>query len=294
MLTTDTTNSIYILNAGSAQLEHDRLNTQHCLFDDMMQNQLLPPHIDSALTASPTPPKILEIATGTAVWLSSIAKTLPSDAELVGLDFDTTKFPPSASLAPNITLRKANMYEPFPSDLLGKFDVVNVRLIIFALKKGSGTELVKNLMTLLKPGGWIVWAETGPLLTSVEPPSMVWFKFQDVNWKFAKKVGRDLNLPLGMLHYIKEAGCVECDDRAYPGNAQLFTQYGKDWIARTNGHLKSFIPQTLRGIVELGGVEGMATQEEADELVAMADKEFGNRKIHYLFVRAWGKNPEAS
>lgn len=152
--------SVYFLNAGAAEAERERLNKQHRLFDDIMNNELLPPHITSALSTSPEPPKILEIATGTAVWLTELAKTLPADAELVGLDYDTSKFPPS--LPSNITLRQANMYEPFPSDLLGKFDVVNVRLIIFALKVGQGTDLVKNLMTLLRPGGYIVWAETGP------------------------------------------------------------------------------------------------------------------------------------
>lgn len=157
-----TTESIYILNAGSAQSEHDRLNSQHHLFNDLMQNDLLPPHIASSLSASPTPPKILEIATGTAVWLSEIAKTLSPDAELVGLDFDTSKFPSQSSLAPNIALRQANMYEPFASDLLGRFDVVHVRLITFAMKEGYGIDLAKNLMTLLKPGGHVVWAETGP------------------------------------------------------------------------------------------------------------------------------------
>ncbi|KAI0431740.1 hypothetical protein F5Y09DRAFT_303708 [Xylaria sp. FL1042] len=283
--------SVYFLNAGAAQSEHDRLNRQHRLFDDMMQNDLLPPHIASSLSASPTPPNILEIATGTAVWLSEVAKTLPADAELVGLDYDTSKFPPSH--APNITLRQANMYEPFPEDLLGKFDVVNVRLIIFALKVGQGTDLVRNLMTLLKPGGYIVWAETGPLLTCIEPPSLAWFKFQEVNWRFAKKVGRDLNLPIGMVHYLREAGCVECDDKAYPGNSQLYTDKKEDWVARTNFHVKALADQSLRGIISLGGVEGMTTQEEADEMLAAFEKDFGDRKIHYLFVRAWGKKPQA-
>ncbi|KAK5636175.1 hypothetical protein RRF57_011887 [Xylaria bambusicola] len=152
--------SVYFLNAGTAESEHERLNRQHHLFDDMMYNDLLPPHISSALSNSPTPPNIIEIATGTAIWLTEIAKTLPADAELVGLDYDTSKFSPS--LPSNITLRQADMYEPFPNDLLGRFDVVNVRLIIFALKEGQGTDLVRNLMTLLKPGGYIVWAETGP------------------------------------------------------------------------------------------------------------------------------------
>ncbi|KAI0808703.1 hypothetical protein GGR55DRAFT_679924 [Xylaria sp. FL0064] len=262
--------SVYFLNAGAAQSEHDRLNRQHRLFDDMMHNDLLPPHIASSLLASPTPPKILEIATGTAIWLSEVAKTLPPDAELVGLDYDTSKFP--SSHAANITLRQANMYKPFPDDLLGKFDVVNVRLIIFALKEGQGTDL---------------------LLTCIEPPSLAWHKFQEVNWRFAKKVGRDLNLPIGMIHYLREAGCVECDDKAYTGNSQLYTRNKDDWIARTNFHVKALADQSLRGIISLGGVEGMTTQEEADELLAAFEKDFGNRKIHYLFVRAWGRKPQA-
>ncbi|KAI0968936.1 hypothetical protein F4678DRAFT_441999 [Xylaria arbuscula] len=281
--------SVYFLNAGAAQSEHERLNRQHHLFDDMMNNELLPPHISSSLASSPTPPKVLEIATGTAIWLTELAKTLSPEAELVGLDYDTTKFP--ASPPPNITLRQANMYEPFPSDLLGKFDVVNVRLIIFALKEGQGTDLARNLMTLLKPEGYIVWAETGPLITSVEPPSLAWFKFQEVNWRFAKKVGRDLNLPIGMVQYLREAGCVECDDKAYTGNSQLFTRNREDWIARTNFQAKSLADQSLRGILSLGGVEDMTSQEEADEMLASFDKDFGDRKVHYLFVRAWGRKP---
>ncbi|RYC60683.1 hypothetical protein CHU98_g5525 [Xylaria longipes] len=313
-----TNGPIYFLNAGSAESEQGRLNRQHYLFDDIMQNDLLPPHIASSLAASPTPPKIAEIATGTGIWLSEIAKTLSPDAELVGLDFDTSKFP--SSLASNITLRQANMLEPFPSDLIGKFDVVNVRCIIFALKEGHGIDLVRNLMTLLKPGGYIAWAETGPgtyksfhiqsirfppsnaalsssanlfaLLTSLEPPSLAWFKFQDVNFQFAKKVGRDMNLPIGMQYYLKQAGCVDCDDKAYPSSAQLYTDKKKDWTARMNLQIRTLAAQTLTGIVHLGGVEGMATDEEAAELIALCQKDFVDYKVHMVFNRAWGRKPE--
>ncbi|KAI1112122.1 hypothetical protein F5Y14DRAFT_423221 [Nemania sp. NC0429] len=291
MPTSGPNESIYILNAGSAQSEHDRLNSQHHLFNDIMQNDLLPPHIASSLSASSTPPKIVEIATGTAVWLSEIAKTLSPDAELVGLDFDTSKFPSQSSLASNIALRQANMYEPFPSDLIGRFDVVNVRLIIFALKDGHGIDLARNLMTLLKPGGHIVWAETGPLFSSVEPPSLAWFKFQDLNYRFAKKVGRDLGVPIAMRHYIQQAGFVDCDDKVYPGAAQLYTHNAKDWVSRMNAHTKTFTAQSIRGIISLGGVEGMTTEQEGNELIAMLQEEIPGRKFSHLFVRAWGKKP---
>ncbi|KAI1749330.1 hypothetical protein F4782DRAFT_549865 [Xylaria castorea] len=283
-----TNGSIYFLNAGSAESEQTRLNRQHRLFDDIMQNDLLPPHISSSLVASPTPPKIVEIATGTAIWLSEIAKTFSPDAELVGLDLDISKFPSASSLAPNITLRQANMLEPFSSDLIGKFDVVNVRCIVFALKEGYGTDLVRNLMTLLKPGGHIVWTETSPvstpLLTSLEPPSIAWLKFQDVDW----------SLPIGMQYYLKQAGCVECGDKAYPSSAQLFTDKKKDWTARMNLQIRTLTAQTLTGVVKLGGVEGMTTEEEAAELIALCQKEFVDRKVHMVFTRAWGRKPEAS
>jgi hypothetical protein len=97
-----------------------------------------------------------------------------------------------------------------------------------------------------------------------------------------------------MVHYIREAGCVECDDKAYAGNSQLYTGKKKDWIARSNDQIQAFTLSTLQGIVSLGGVEGMTTQQEADELIAEAEKEFGDHKIHYLFMRAWGKKPETS
>ncbi|KAI1352736.1 hypothetical protein F5Y01DRAFT_324023 [Xylaria sp. FL0043] len=296
MATSNIPESMYMLNSGSAQVEHDRLNVQHHLFNDIMQGDLLPPHIASALNAAPTPPKILEMATGSAIWLTEVAKTLPSNAELVGLDYDTSRFPPPSSLPSNITLAKGDMYEPFSSDLLGKFDVVHVRMILFGLKDGRGTEVAKNLLTLLKPGGYLVWVETGPvsLLTTIEPPSLAWFKFQEASWRFAKKVGSDLNLPNGTLNYVKKAGCVDCDDKAYPGSAVLYTDKGKDWIAKTNSNFKAFFAPTLRGIVNLGGVEGMSTEAEADELVALADKEFKDRKIHYLLIRAWGRKQGTS
>ncbi|KAJ2992242.1 hypothetical protein NUW58_g2232 [Xylaria curta] len=253
-----TNGTIYFLNAGSAQSEDERLNTQFYLFNDAVRNELLPQHISSSLSASSAPPKIMEIATGTGIWLSELAKTLPPDAELVGLDYDTSKFPPTSSLTPNITLRHADMYEPFPSDLLGKFDVVHVRLVIFAMKDGYGARLAKNLMTLLKPGGHITC------------------------------------LPIGMIAYLQEAGFVDCDDRAYPASAQLYTQKRKDWNKRMNSQLRTLVAQTLTGIINLGGVDGMTTKEEADELMTLCNEEFVDRKVHMVFTRAWGRKPEVS
>ncbi|KAI1171317.1 hypothetical protein F4777DRAFT_566022 [Nemania sp. FL0916] len=288
MATNGNSESIYILNSGPGQSEQDRLNAQHHLFTALMQGDMLPPHIASSLSALPAP-KVMDIATGSGVWLYEIGKTLSPDAELVGLDFDTSKFP-SSPQAPNITLRQANMLEPFTSDLLGKFDVVHMRLILYALKAGYAVDLMKNIMTLLKPGGYVVWSETGPLYTTIQPPSKAWFKFQEYNWEWAQQYNADPGLPVSMQHYMKQAGYVECDDKVYIGNAQLYdTKNGKDWQSRMTSQCVTFITQAIPGLISLGGVKGLTTEEEANQLIAELREELPGRNVNHTFVRAWGR-----
>lgn len=238
--------SIYILNDGSSsESERDRLDEQHEICNDILRNELLPSHIQGELeVSSPSrAPKVVDVATGSASWLRAMARILPPNAELVGLDYDPTKFPSRSLLAKNITLREADMYCPFAGDLIGQFDVVHVRLITFAIKAGQGAELVKNMTTLLRPGGWIVWSETTINLASTEPPSLAWFKIQDVYYRFQRAIGAESAMPIGLVEFMREAGCVDCDDRAYTGSSPLYTAKGSDWIERTHRHVDAFVSQ---------------------------------------------------
>lgn len=289
--------SIYVLNDGSSShLERDRLDVQHEICNDVMRDELLPSHIQAELLASSSSraPKVLDVATGSASWLRAMAKLLPPKAELVGLDYDPTKFPPPSLLAGNITLREADMYRPFPGDLIGHFDVVHARLITFALKAGQGAELVKNLMTLLRPGGWIVWSETTINLASTEPPSPAWFKIQDLYYRFQRAIGADPDMPVGLVAFIREAGCVDCDDRAYTGSSPLYTEKATGWIERTHQHSDAFVSQMLKGVMGSGAVDGMRTQSDVDALYGEFKTDFADkdRKMHYVFVRAWGRKPK--
>lgn len=94
-----------------------------------------------------------------------------------------------------------------------------------------------------------------------------------------------------MKYYIQQAGFVDCDDKVHPGAAQLYTHNGKDWVSRMNEHTRMFTAQSIRGIISLGGVEGMTTEQEGDELIAQLLEEIPGRKFSHLFVRAWGTKP---
>lgn len=181
--------SIYILNGGSEDVERARLDVQYSFFHNILDRQHLPAHITTELSTNPCP-KVLDIATGSGIWLQELAATLPKSAELVGLDFDTSKFP--KELPPNIRFGYGDMYEPFPEELHGRFDVVHVRFILYAARKGMGVWLAKNLLSVLRPGGWLVWADAGDFQATFEPPSRAWFRYQEVSWAFAKAIGRDL------------------------------------------------------------------------------------------------------
>lgn len=56
-------------------------------------------------------------------------------------------------------LRKWNIFEDVPSDLVEKYDFVHVRLLILVIQNSDPRSIVRNLLKLLKPGGFLQWDE---------------------------------------------------------------------------------------------------------------------------------------
>ncbi|KAI0108925.1 S-adenosyl-L-methionine-dependent methyltransferase [Nemania sp. FL0031] len=286
--------SVYALNASTkagVEQETDRLDAQHRFFDDVMNNELLPPHIVSYLESIPSP-RVCDFATGTTVWLKEIAKTLPTSAELVGLDFDTSKFPKAEALPSNVTLGVANGLQPFPEEYRNRFDVVHLRFFLFALKQDQGVALVKNLLSLLRPGGWLVWVETNPSAWNAEPPSEGFYQYQKFHALYAHEINLETNTPWVITSCIRQAGLKDCDERIYNSASVLFGPKGSDWPARQHHELFTGMSQVVKGMLSQGGVDGLRTQEDMDEAIAKLKEDMdGTRKWHIPVVRAWGRKP---
>jgi hypothetical protein len=182
--------SIYTLNSVSATQESTRLDLQHNVFLHMT-NTLLPPEMQKYLSTIKTP-RIADVATGTGVWLKALSSLFPS-ATLDGYDFDITKFPPQeeeeeeeeeeSKTRGNITLSFANVLDisTFPEACLGSYDVVHVRLLMYGLKASQWTLAAANLQKLLKPGGWLLWEETGYHSWVALPPSKTWHRILETD-----------------------------------------------------------------------------------------------------------------
>ncbi|KAL3488134.1 S-adenosyl-L-methionine-dependent methyltransferase [Aspergillus germanicus] len=134
-------------------IDCDRLNLQHSLWTKIF-GYSLHPCID---TSSPTL-TIADVGTGTASWLTDLAALLPATCRLDGFDIDTSQAPPKEWLPANVSLHEWDIFTDLPEYLIGRYDIIHVRLLIFVVK-GDPTGILRNLVRMLKPGGWLQWSE---------------------------------------------------------------------------------------------------------------------------------------
>ena len=84
-----------------------------------------------------------------SIWLTDFARALPPSAQLDGFDLDTSQVPPPEWLPPNVSVRHLNCLEPFPEELIGKYDIVHVQFFNLAIQNRDPVPIVENLLTLL-------------------------------------------------------------------------------------------------------------------------------------------------
>ncbi|KAF4629300.1 hypothetical protein G7Y89_g8850 [Cudoniella acicularis] len=102
---------------------------------------------------------VAEIGLATGIWLVDLAGYLPPSAHIDGFDIDISQCAPIDWLPSNVSLYTVNCVEPFPEQFVGKYDIVHIQLFHLAVQNNDPEPIVKNLLTLLKPGGYISWGE---------------------------------------------------------------------------------------------------------------------------------------
>ena len=140
-----------------------RLNHQHYLWYNTLHFNLhptiasnLPSPTDGIKTA--TPPKIADVACGSGAWLRDVAEVL-SHASFDGFDLSLAQCPPSQWLPSNIELHEWNLFNAPRVDMLACYDVVHTRLIFTVVEKEDPRPIIRNLLRMLKPGGYLQWDE---------------------------------------------------------------------------------------------------------------------------------------
>lgn len=137
---------------GRSYAAASRLNLQHYLWKEALGFNIHPS------VQLPEDPVIAELAVGTGIWMTDVAREHPT-AQLDGFDIDLSQAPHPNWLPVNVKLRQWNMLEDVPSELVGKYDLVHTRLLVLVVSGIDTTPFLRNLLKLLKPGGYLQWDE---------------------------------------------------------------------------------------------------------------------------------------
>lgn len=151
----------------NADKEVERLDDQHNGLKTYLGSNYVAP-----LSTIPGGPKtVLELGTGSGIWIAEIATEFPG-AEVLAVDIAPVK----RVMPKNVTATVMDLKGDWPWKE-GQFDIVHARFVFLHLP--NAPDLVKRAFTLVAPGGYIlledpihqvfsVSPETDPVLPSIE------------------------------------------------------------------------------------------------------------------------------
>ncbi|TDL26296.1 hypothetical protein BD410DRAFT_784388 [Rickenella mellea] len=156
--------SNYILCRGES--ETNRLNRQYNVVKKVLGRT-------NALPASINPKglsKVLDVAAGSLVWTLDLARTpdistrlSPESIDPIHLyacDISSAQFPPGDQTRKlGITTFLHDTTKPFPEEMKGTFDLVNMRLVVLGLSERGWEKAISNIHELLKRGGLLLICE---------------------------------------------------------------------------------------------------------------------------------------
>ncbi|KAH8811020.1 hypothetical protein F5884DRAFT_830933 [Xylogone sp. PMI_703] len=263
---------LYILHKRD-EVERKRLDAQHLFLQRVLDNELIPKKIPTQGIKA-----VADVACGTGNWILDVrdwlARIKPQDCNKAryfhGFDITDKLFPSPESLGKDIAFSTHDMTKAFPSEFHGKFDIVHVRLLVFAVTIHQIPDILKNLVELLAPNGYLVWddfviAETtfngGPKGRNVE--------YLELVRNYATSVGFSNDLPRVVKIVLEEdMGFRDVDVLRYstiskPDEAQA----SREWYL---GALNGVMPVVFRRT-------GLSDEETAKEMEIL----FDNVKLSY-------------
>ncbi len=194
--------SLYLLPKDAQ--EDNRLNYQHHVMHLSIGSHFV----------APLPQElghILDVGTGTGIWAVEMARLYPR-AQVVGVDLGASSF--KTDVPGNCVLQIGNVLEklPFPDQ---SFDYTHQRFLVSAIPGARWPDVIRELVRVTRPGGWIELLEINNLFLNPGPETT-----RLATWitQVSAALGFDANAVPGLGHWLEEAGLqrVESQDIVVP------------------------------------------------------------------------------
>ena len=147
--------------AVSSLLPHTSQEQNRIYFQHHMMRTILGGNIMAPLTYRPQ--SILDVGCGTGQWALEVAYEIP-EASVLGIDLELPTVDRANPQFPrNCYFAQQNILEPFPYPPQS-FDYIHLRFMSSSIPFTRWPQELGRLITLLRPGGWLEWVESGPVV----------------------------------------------------------------------------------------------------------------------------------
>ena len=218
-----------------------RLNLQHYLWKDTLKFSIHPS------IQLPRNSLIADVAAGTGMWLMDVARELPG-AQLDGLDIDLRQAPHPKWLPTSISMKQWNIFEDVPDELIGKYDLVHVRLLVLAMGLGDAKAVIRRFLQLLKPGGYLQWDDLNTrdmclkrVDPSVQGPALE--KLREMSWSNGRH-----DWLLQLPEYMADEGMKGASIHLFGDDSHLVRAFNEQHLL--------MMDEFASGLVKVGKTEG--------------------------------------
>ncbi len=263
----------YLLNSPYAlpkdQAEQDRLNFQHYGVKLLLGGNYTAP-------ISPATRHILDVGTGTAKWAYEMADQF-SAAHITGVDLEAPRNLPHAQPL-NYRFVQADVLHGLPFSA-NSFDYVHLRFLGVAIPAASWPDVLRELVRVTCPGGYIELFEIGNVYDRPGPATRLLLDW----WQqIEEQTGFRLSLLEHLGELLAQAGAQEIHTRTIAAPLGAWGGRAGELISRdlhaTFGSLKPFYCTHL-------GIRG----KDYDTAVETLREEWETYHTHYHFYLAYGR-----
>ena len=244
--------------------EDERLRFQHYALHHAFGNHYLAP-------ISPDTRTILDVGSGTGIWVMDMAQQFPR-AHVIGVDIAFTSLPQTL---PNTCLfAQADILQglPFPAC---QFDFTHQRLLVGAIPAAHWPGVVRELIRVTRPQGWIELLEVGITVHNAGEATarlLSWVR------ETSQARGIDMTMVTQLGNLLKQAGCqsVEAQDIPVPLGA---------WAGRSGEMLK------LDAIRVFQAMRPRTTTppEQLEVMLRDAAAEWEQKRASFVFHGVYGR-----
>ncbi|KAK1979520.1 methyltransferase SirN-like protein [Colletotrichum cereale] len=260
-------------NAGHTS-EIQRLADLHATYRDAMKGNLVLAPLDLDEPGK----RILDSGTADGVWLRDLRNSKSAQHQYFGSDVESELFPAQPD---GITYFQHSFRDPWPEEYRNSFDLVHVRGSLAGSSPSKPVDVVKNLCSLVKPGGWVQLMEMNVFKAPSNGPAMNDFARMGMQIWTGIGVGDFAN---ELKSYLEEAGMKNTQEQ------RIMVNLGKTNKPELRAKSVNGVTGPIRPLVSVAkSVKTTFTEDQLDSMWERVKSELENEGGRIEVVVAWGQ-----